>query len=128
MTDLDRFSAYPLPHPSDAFQKQQTRAEHEREEESRRRPGQIDFDRLLRSEPVLTRTLEHERVPEGRLPCLISETPAPAPQYRPYEGTSRCMRYITCWNGFVVVREVRDRAEAESIHATLEKLLLGAGK
>lgn len=49
MTDLDRFSAYPLPHPSDAFQKQQTRAELEREEESRRRPGQIDFDRLLRS-------------------------------------------------------------------------------
>ena len=127
MSIADRFPTFAPPHPADAFQKPRRAELIEAEAEAERKPGQIDLHRLFQPvEGIVKNSLASSPPPEGKLPFLISEVGAPST--KGWGGPTRCMRLITFWQGFAIVREVGGTNEAKAIHAELERFLLGVEK
>lgn len=81
----------------------------------------ITLGALLACTPALLTALEKASKRPGELPFVISDEPHPG------DARGRYMRYLTVWQGVVIVRAVASADEAGALHAELSKRLLGDG-
>lgn len=81
----------------------------------------ITLGALLACTQALLTALEKAPKRPGELPFVISDEPHPG------DARGRYMRYLTVWQGAVIIRAVGSVDEARALHADLSRRLLGDG-